>query len=66
MSNKICPACGSSNTKVKDYTKTASKIVGGIIGGSPGKDIGKLVGYKIDKHLIGKYKCRDCKCKFYI
>lgn len=70
MTNKICPACGSSNTKVKDYTKTASKIVGGIVGkftpiGGYGKDIGGLVGHKIDKHLIGKYKCKDCKYKFY-
>jgi hypothetical protein len=70
MSNKSCPACGSGNTKVKDCTKTASKIVGGIAGkftpiGSLGKDIGGLVGYKIDKHLIGKYKCKDCGHKFY-
>jgi len=64
MSSKQCPKCGSKDVKLKKYAAYAGDIAGSLSGIPFMDKIGKIVGKKVDKHLISKYKCRKCGEKF--
>lgn len=65
MSNYLCPKCSSSNTRVKGYIRHVGKAAGKYANIPFMDEAGKYLGKKIDKHLIGQYKCESCGHKFF-
>ena len=65
MSNYICPKCRSSNTRVKGYIRHAGKAAGELTKIPLVDELGKYLGKKVDKHMIGQYKCESCGHKFF-